>query len=333
LGSTIREISKRTGFSPATVSNALNHKRGVNSETAAAIFKMADELSYEVTGKVKKVSFVIFRANGKIIDDTPFFTLMIDGVQRECKKSGLEMQLMNLDKGAEDYLQQIEKLKADTSSAIILLGTELDDEDLVTFKNCKCPFLVLDYWVSDMSFNSVLINNADSARCATQYLINHGHREIGYLRGDFRIKAFRSRAVGYKIALEKAELVQNPEYEITLSTTMDGAYRDMKKYLEGGKRRMPTAFFSDNDMIALGAMKAMEEFGIRVPEDVSIIGFDDLPFCEISSPRLTTLRVNKQEMGQTAVRRICELIEHTDSSRLKIQICTDFVERDSVRTI
>ncbi len=333
MGSTIRKISEVTGFSPATVSNALNHKRGVNAETAAAIFKVADEMEYSSSGKVKKLNFVIFRANGKIINDTPFFSLMIDGVQRECKKSGLEMSLLNLDKGDPDYLLQIEKMKSDPSTAVILLGTELEDEDVAVFKHCKCPFLVLDYWVSDMSFNGVLINNADSARCATQYLIERGHKEIGYLRGDFRIKAFRSRADGYKIALDKAKLPLNPEYEITLSTTMDGAYRDMKAWLEGGHRKLPTAFFSDNDMIALGAMKAMTEEGIKIPQDVSVIGFDDLPFCEISSPRLTTLRVNKQEMGQTAVRRICELIKEPDSCRLKIQICTDFVERDSVRRL
>ena len=96
---------------------------------------------------------------------------------------------------------------------------------------------------------------------------------------------------------------------------------------------LPTAFFADNDMIALGAMKAMSESGIRIPEDVSIIGFDDLPYSSISLPPLTTLRVPKQEMGRSAVRRLCAIIEDNDDVRFKIQVCTQFIERDSVRAI
>ena len=93
---------------------------------------------------------------------------------------------------------------------------------------------------------------------------------------------------------------------------------------------MPTAFFADNDMIALGCIKAFQEFGYRVPEDISVIGFDDLPFCEISSPRLTTIKVFKYEMGQLAVRRVIELMKNGGKINTKTQICTEFVERDSV---
>lgn len=332
MGSTIKEISEATGFSPATVSNALNHKKGVNQETAAIIFETARKMGYVEEQKIKRLKFVIFKANGLIIDDTPFFPLMIEGVQKECKNYGLEMSICNLDKRDSDYEEQVDRIRMDGSSAVILLGTELEDADLQVFKDSKCPVLILDYWVSEMSFNGVLINNADSARTAVEYLISKGHREIGYLRGAFRIKAFRSREVGYRVALEKAGFPVNEEMVVTLSTTMDGAYRDMRDYL-ASKPQLPTAFFADNDMVALGAMKAMTEAGIRIPEQVSIIGFDDLPFCEIASPRLSTIRVSKQEMGQIAVRRLMEIVQDAEGSKLKIQVCTQFVERDSVREI
>ena len=332
MGSTIKEISEATGFSPATVSNALNYKKGVNQETAAIILETARKLGYVEENRVRKLNFVIFKANGLIIDDTPFFSLLIEGVQKECKKFGLEMSILNLDKREADYEEMVERIRRDGSAASILLGTELEDADLEVFQDSKCPVLILDYWVSEMSFNGVLINNSDSARTAVEYLIGKGHREIGYLRGDFRIKAFRSREVGYQVALQKSEIERNPGYTVTLSTTMDGAYRDMKAYLET-KPALPTAFFADNDMIALGAMKAMTEAGIRIPEQVSVIGFDDLPFCEIAAPRLSTIRVSKQEMGQVAVRRLMEIIREPEGSKLKIQVCTQFVERDSVREI
>lgn len=181
-----------------------------------------------------------------------------------------------------------------------------------------------------MAFNGVLINNEDSARQATEYLIRKGHKRIGYLRSGCRIKGFRSRAAGYADALRKAGYPVDRKYTVTLSATTNGAYEDMKKHLGTGSE-LPTAFFADNDMIALGAVKAMTEKGIRIPQDISVVGFDDLPFSEIANPPLTTLRVPKQEMGQLAVRRIVEIINQKDGLKTKIQVCTTFIERESVR--
>ena len=167
---------------------------------------------------------------------------------------------------------------------------------------------------------------------ATEYLLRKGHKKIGYLRGGFRIKAFRSRAVGYATALNKAGISPEKKYMVTLSTTINGAYEDMKAYLETGPQ-LPTAYFADNDMVALGAIRALQEKGYQVPEDISVVGFDDLPFCEIANPPLTTLRVPKQEMGRVAVKRILEVINGTDKIKTKTQVCTIFVERDSVRDL
>ena len=167
------------------------------------------------------------------------------------------MVLCYLNKNDENYEEQVEYIINDSSSAIILLGTELMEEDVEIYKGVSCPFLMLDYWAWDMSFNGVLINNADSARVAVEYLIKKGHTEIGYLQGNFRIKAFRSRAVGYATSLQKSGLEVKKEYAVTLSTTMNGAYKDMLEHLKQ-KPKLPTAFFADNDMIALGAMKALQ---------------------------------------------------------------------------
>ncbi|MDD3217637.1 MAG: LacI family DNA-binding transcriptional regulator [Lachnospiraceae bacterium] len=325
----IKKISEITGYSPATISNALNNKRGVNKNTSAEIFKVAQELGYISENRITKIKFVIYRKNGLVIDDTPFFSLMLDGVERECRNLGYEMSVCNLDYRSDDYEEQLKWLLTDTSSAIILLGTELLDDDIAPYKTSKSHILCLDYSNSDMDFDCVLINNSDSAKMATEHLIDRGHREIGYLRGSFRIKPFRSRAVGYARALQLKDIPLNRQYTVTLSPKMEGAYSDMKEYLKK-KPKLPTAFFADNDMIALGAVKALQESGYRIPEDISIIGFDDLPFSEISSPRLTTIRVNKQEIGELAVRRIHEIIKGVGKSKLKINVCTEFIERDSV---
>ena len=245
----IKDISKKTGFSPATISNALNHKRGVSEETAAEIFRVAREMGYISESKIRRVKLVIFKRNGLIKDDTPFFSLMIDGIEKECRSAGMEMVLCYLNMQDENYEEQVEWIIHDNSTAVILLGTELMEEDVELYKSATCPFLMLDYWAWDMSFNGVLINNADSARVAVEYLLKKGHRKIGYLKGKYRIKAFRSREVGYKTAMKKGSGQINMEYVVELSTTMNGAYKDMKLYLEK-KPQMPTAFFEDKDKIA-----------------------------------------------------------------------------------
>lgn len=329
----IRDLSRMTGFSPATISNALNHKKGVNRETSEEIFRVARETGYLSANAVTKIKLLIFKKNGLIIEDTPFFQSLIDGFEEECHRLGYEMVVSRADQRDADYLTQVKNLLNEQGAAVVLLATEMMDGDLEPYRNAPCPLVILDHWSETMEFNAVLINNADAARMMTEHLLDYGHTEVGYLRGSFRIKGFRSRFVGFQTALKKKKLPYREEYTITLGTSLNGAYQDMLDYLRN-KPKLPTAFFADNDMIALGAMKALQEMGYRVPEDVSIAGFDDLPFSEIASPALTTLRVPNKEMGRMAVRRLAELIEGIGSDAVtKTQVCPRIVYRNTVRKL
>lgn len=328
----IRDISRMTGYSPATVSNALNYKKGVNQETAAEIFRVAKETGYISENAIRKIKLVIFRINGLIIDDTPFFSALINGFETECRKYGYEMVICNVDRRNEDYEKQLQTLLHEMGSAVVVLATEMQDEDLDPFRAAACPVLIMDGWTDRMDFNAVLINNEDSARMATEYLYEKGHRRIGYIRSSFRIRGFKSRFYGYQAALHKFRLEFDDRNVFTVTPNLNGAYHDMLCHLEK-RSSLPTAFFADNDLMALGAMKAFQEKGYRIPEDISIIGFDDLPFSEISNPALTTLRVPNTEMGQLAVRRIVDIIKKKDRINAKIQVCTKFVIRDTVRDL
>lgn len=328
----IRDISNITGFSPATVSNALNHKKGVNKETAAEVFRVAREIGYLSESAITKIKLVIFRKNGSIVDDTPFFPSLINGFEQECRHFGYEMVICNVDQRDADYEKQVHTLLTEVGSAVVVLATEMLDGDLEIYKKAACPLVILDHWDESMEFNAVLINNADAARMATDYLAGKGHQRIGYIRGDYRIKGFRSRFAGFQIALRKRGLEYQDKYVFTVGTTLNGAYQDMLKYLKGNPE-LPTAFFADNDLMALGAMKALQEMGHRIPEDISIIGFDDLPFSEISSPRLSTVKVPNTEMGKIAVRRIVEIIEKRDDIVTKTQVCTRMICRDTVKEL
>ncbi len=326
----IKKISEITGYSVATVSNALNHKRGVNSETSTRIFQIAQEIGYLNTARIEKIRFVTYKRNGLIVDDTPFFPALIDGVEREAKISGYETVFCTLDRESDSYHEQLSAILNDPGAAVLLLGTEMIEEDYQLYKDVKCPLVLLDGWCDFSPFDRVLISNTDSAYRATEYLIEKGHRRIGYLKGKFRIKNFVYRATGLQQALHKNGCPINPQDIVPVLSTMEGAYHDMGNWLKEAQS-LPTAFFADNDVIALGAIRALKEKGLRVPEDVSVIGFDNLMLGEVSSPRLTTIHVYKQEMGQLAVRRLVDNIKDNNNCiKAKIQVCTKLVERESV---
>lgn len=329
----VKRISELTGFSPATVSNALNMKRGVNRETVEQIFQAAEQLGYATASKgLKSIKFVLYRKNGKIIDGSTFHSQVIDGVEQEARLNDLPTIFVRLNADSLDFEQQIRDLAIDLRCGIILLASEMTQDDFVPFSNFRVPLVLLDGWCDTMNFDGVLINNLESASAAVEYLIDRGHSKIGYLGGDFRIYSFQNRQNGFRMAMERHGLVCRPEWDIRVGAQMETAYEGMRRWLERGEE-LPTALFADNDLIALGAIKAMTEAGIRVPDDVSIMGFDDIPFAAISTPALTTVCVDKESMGREAVSQLITMAESPRNCRFKHQCCTTLIERESVRSL
>lgn len=326
----IKQISEATGFSPATVSNALNRRKGVGAATLEKILKEADRLGYQSGKAATSIRFVTYRKNGLIIDDSQIFPAMIEGVEQQAKEQGYVTTFSRLNYEDGDFEERLFEVLEDTGSIMILLATEMMEEDFVPFREFKGRLVLLDGWSEKMDFDGILINNTDAACHAVEYLLDKGHRRIGYLRGDYRIKGFRYREYGYRRALERHGILPDPVHTVTTGTRLESAYEGMKRYLETDPV-LPTAYFADNDVIAIGAMRAMQEKGIRIPKDVSLIGFDDTKFGVISTPGLTTVHVYKEEMGATAVRRALDYVKGQErSEKMKIQVCTTFVERESV---
>ncbi len=328
----IKQLSEMSGFSPATVSNVLNGKKGVNKDTAELIMKLARESGYLSENRMTSIKLVVYKKHGWVLSDTPFFSSLTEGINEECRASGYDTVICNLNEHSEDFESHLEQILSDPNSGILLLATEMGEEDVKAFHRAVAPLVVLDASFEQMDFDTVLINNTDSVSNAVGHLIKMGHREIGYLKSSMRIQNFRYREAGYRRAHEEAEIAVNPAFTVELTPTMEGAYKDMARFLERNPQ-LPTAYFADNDIIALGAMKALKEAGCRIPEDISIIGFDDLPFCEISSPPLSTIRVFKQEMGQMAVKRLLDKIKSQSKIVSKIQIGTEYIERESVKAL
>lgn len=325
----IRTISEMTGFSQATVSNVLNNKKGANKKTAAKILQVAREIGYLDVSKIESVKIVVYKKSGRVLTETPLINSLIEGVESECRENGLTTIICNISMEDERYESDLQQLLNERESGIILLATELEWEEIKPFQELVVPLVVVDAWYREGDFDTVIMDNTDSVFKSVSYLIQRGYRTIGYLDSKVSIRNFIYRKQGYRMALEYYGMTEEESFNVELDPMMNGAYEDMKKYLDMNPK-LPEAYCAVNDIIALGAMKALSEKGIRIPQDVAIIGFDNMPFGEFASPALTTIHVPKRELGVRAVKQLldqCGNIQHTP---VKTQFLTKIIERDSV---
>ena len=210
-------------------------------------------------------------------------------------------------------------------SALVQKGMTPADLALI-----RPPFVLLDAFFDSQSYDSILINNVQGAYHATNFLISQCRCQPGYLHSSFPISNFEERANGFYNSIRYNGMSASKSIVHKLTPSQEGAYSDMKAIIESGEE-LATAYFADNDLIAVGAMRALISAGYRIPEDISIVGFDDLPLCEYVTPPLTTIHVPKQYMGEKAAERLLELINTKDHYPIKIEINTQLKERSSVR--
>lgn len=330
----VREISRRTGYSPATVSNALNNKRGVSDETASEIRKVAADMGYRRSTKLRRVQFVMGRNSGRMLDEGSFRLAVVNGVEEEARVNGLTVSYTTVELADSETCQrELSAIMSDPSAGIILLGTEMTQRDYDLFAHSPVPLVLVDGQSDTHFIESILFSNEGSAYRAVRYLVRKGHRQIGYLAGKLRIRNFPLRERGYERALAEVGVRPDPKFRVALGTDkMESAYRDMLAWLET-KPDMPTAFFAENDALAVGAMKAITEMGYDIPGDVSIVGFDDVEFAGVAHPALTTVHVPRTDLGRIAVRKLIEQVEHTTPYTCVTHLSTTFVERESVRSL
>lgn len=334
----IKKLSELSGFSPATVSNALNGKRSVSAETAEKITRLAQQYGYtgsaagervERTAGDGRIRVVTYRESGKVFSDSPFFSFLLEGVENECHAQGYETAVVNLYRHQADYEERVADLLADRETGILLIGTELTEETARPFADADAPLVLVDAWFDRVPFNAVLMDNEASVQRAVEYLIGQGHERIGYLKSSVSISNFERRSVGWQRALVAHGLAPDERYIFRVPPSIVGACEAMRHALDEG-RELPTAFFADNDMIALGAMQTLQARGLRIPEDISIVGFDDITFSEAFTPGLTTVRVAKKELGRIAVRRLLESMRYPSDVHTRTELVNDLVIRGSV---
>lgn len=331
----IKDIADELHISPSTVSLVLNNKPGISEETRQKVLAFVEKMGYNTNllskpalKNTRNIRFVIYKKHGKVVSDTPFFSALIEGIDQEAREEGYNLLISYLNE-KDNKMDVLRILEETAPDGILLLATEMTAADVEPFEQLALPVVLLDSFFEGIWQDTIVINNRQGAYEAVKYLAESGHREIGYLHSSVWINNFDERKDGFLKALHDFEIKLNKRHLLEVEPTLEGAYNDVCNILAAAPP-LPTAFFADNDIIACSAIKAFRENGISIPQDVSLIGFDDMPFCEMIEPPLTTLRVFKQRMGRIAVRRLIEKIEKSPEEVIKVEVNNELVERKSV---
>lgn len=331
---TIRELSKITGFSPSAISIVLNGKKGVSDETREKIRKALEKYDYHPSPKraaaERNVLVMKYYKNGFFVEENQgFISMIIDAIEGQLRKENIGMTLTVM---KSDLEQGLKNLDYEKYAGMIMIGTELRREEYQLMGDIRIPFVVVDNNIPSHSYSSVCMNNYENVRLALLYLKKCGHRQIGFLGSSMDTENFREREEAFRKLVHELELSFDEQHDYKLNPTMIGTHDDFLAHLEGDVT-LPSAFFAENDTIALGAMKALKEKDYKIPRDVSIIGFDDIPYASISSPALTTVHVQRKLIGRQAVLQLLQLISDPGFSTMKTELTGRLVVRDSVRVL
>lgn len=331
-----KDIARMLNISPAAVSLARNGKAGVSEHTRKQVrdllaqMEPREDKSVDMESK-GSIAFVIHKKHGKIITETPFFLSLTEEIQKRALLSGYHVTMFQYYEGedVEDFIRRIQEINA---LGISILATEMTSQDLQMYEGVDLPMVLIDSNFMDKKIDTVAINNLDAVYEMVAYAKECGHTEIGFLRSRVENINFSERYLGFRIALERLGLLFHPEYVFDVGIGSDNTYRDMREYLKSD-RKLPSVLIAGNDVLAIGALRAVKEAGKKVPEDVSIIGFDDMPVSRMMDPPLTSIRIYNDLIGEYAISCLIKKIEKSASGRISIRVGCDLKIRDSVKVI
>lgn len=336
MGVTIKDIAKIANVSHTTVSRALNNSPYINEETKVKIKTLAKELNYVPNYNAKSLvllkSYVIgvfFSSISEGTSDT-FFHEIIKGVNKVIDKE-YNLVIRGIDN--YEHYQQIDKKNFD--GIIVVSQSKNDDEFINTILENNIPLVVINRPVESQGIVNIMSNDTKGTYDAVEYFIKNNHKKIALIQGNKEYESSIYRKKGYINALEDNNIPLNDEYMISGKYDLQSGYENMKKLIELENR--PTAVFCSNDDIAVGAMKAIFELGLNVPNDISIIGFDDSIFCNYVTPPLTSVRKDSLKISEYGGINLLQIIKDKSTDRQKVYkkvyIESKLVVRNSVKSL
>lgn len=336
------EIAEKLNISPATLSLIINNKGSVSQETRNRVIAELKRMGYghllKKTEKTldKNLSFVVYKKKNTILGDKASYIFLIEGIEKVVTELGYNLFLNIINEG-DDVRQQVARLQQMNSEGMILYATEMIEEDMQAFEEYCKPIVVIDNDFAHLNCTCVYSNYILAGYQAITHLVNMGHTRIGYLKSKTRLRCFNLRETGYRQALSEYGLTFDEKDIWDIDIVVDQKMQEDLEQRVKESRELPTAFVSDEDILAVSAVKCFTEKGIRIPENVSVIGYNDCPIAETSDPPLSTIDGFGMEYIRKAVSELLFEIEHTEyvgkGRGCKVMMGTTLVQRQSVRNL
>ncbi|MFB7828379.1 LacI family DNA-binding transcriptional regulator [Streptomyces hydrogenans] len=327
---TLHMVAAEAGVSVSTVSKVLNGRTDISSETKERVEEVADALGYRRRPARRRGSVVDLVLNEL---DSLWSVEIVRGVDEVLHEAGASMVLSAVHGRSADTREWIEQLAARRSSGAILVVSDLTRQQRRRLAAMDVPFVLLDpVGQADALVPTVGATNWAGAVAATEHLIGLGHTRIAHLAGPRQLLCSRARADGYRATMEQAE-IPVPEGFVRHGEFNDASGRRetarLLDALEAAGERPPTAIFAASDLQALGAYEELRGRGLLIPEDIGVVGFDDLPVARWTHPPLTTVRQPLFDMAAMAARTLLRIIDGERVDNLRVELATRLVVRGS----
>lgn len=329
---TITDVAKLAGVSPSAVSMYLNDRPGIGKDTQIRIANAINQLGYiprspDIKSKSKGfIGLVVEKLPATLTGDL-FYGNIASGIQKEAEHLGYSLAISVIDEPIDTLPRLVDE---DAVVGLIAIGGgDITDNLLQRIVNNNIPLVTVDNQSNLQSLNSVVVDNYRGAYLVTQHLIELGHQRIAVIRGPHKYKSLTERYHGYINALVDAGMAidRNLIQESLSKGRPNKGFLEMKALLE--IEDPPTAIFAVSDRTALGAIAAINEAGLKIPDDISIVGFDNMPPYAYPKPALTTITCERLEMGHIAMQRLHQLINTPDLVPISIVMPSQLIIRDS----
>ena len=309
---TIKDISKMSGFSVTTVSKAMNDYSDISSKTKNLILSIANEMNYipnsQARSLVTQKSYtigIIFQEISGIGLQHPLFSKILETFKSEVESAGYDILFLSQRMGKQigSYLQH--SIRKQVEGILVLCANFFSDE-LFELYNAEIPMVLIDF--EQERIQCITSNNAQAVDLALKYLYDNGHRDIANIHGGSNTFIGGTRKKAFEDSMAALGLEINPEHVVEGEFfSIQNGYDAMKKIMHCPNQ--PTAIFCASDLMAIGAMQAIHDEGKKVPDDYSIIGFDGIDASQITTPRLTTIKQDTENMGRIAAKDILKMVE------------------------
>ncbi len=325
---TIIDVAKLCGYSKATVSRAFASPEQVSEKTRNAVYEAASAVGYTpdaiaramVRGITENIAFIIYEKQYPVVLN-PFYSPIFESILQTCAKKGYSLFVsserdVRLPNG-QVYIKK-------HMDGVILAG-KTDAQTVMDLRRQGIKVVLVNSIVDFDDLICVTTDQYGGAVQAMRHLVEQGHKKIGLIAGEFSQYVYSARYNGYVDVLKENGIELNYNYIRTIEATVEAAEKCVSAILQLEDR--PTALFCTNDTIAVGAMKAVLRAGLKVPEDMAIIGYDDSEMCRLVEPELSTIRVDKESMGRIAAEKLIDQIEGRQTSGHIIETKTELIKR------